>query len=162
MFYYSLEDLSHDPKLASALGEMVITWANADQALLGTMARVLNANLNFVQPAFYRLPTFEARIKFIRALISEWRAPKGFSKASIDTATSKLAKLASTRNHWIHGVWCLAEDKSETVIFDHRSPVGSPGRRKAVKAADVRNHIIAVKKRCEHLQKLIKWGDLSA
>lgn len=84
--YLSLWDLEHDQKLATALGDMVVVWTNAERVLLGTMARVLGARLNFVQPAFYRLPTFESRSKFIKALIddgtpqrvtasSEWATP---------------------------------------------------------------------------------------
>lgn len=38
--FYSLEDLSHDTKLAEALGNMVVAWADAEQRLLGTLARI--------------------------------------------------------------------------------------------------------------------------
>jgi hypothetical protein len=63
----ALRDLSHDPKLAEALGNMVVAWAYAEETLIFSLARVADINLNMALAGLHRLPTFESRIKFIRA-----------------------------------------------------------------------------------------------
>lgn len=152
--YFTLTDLSHDTDLAQALGGMVVVWAHAETVLMAMMALITGMPLNMAQDGYYRIPTFEARTKFILALLPEW-APSSVDKDVIRVAIEKLSKLAATRNHWIHGDWCVADDKSETVIFDNRLRPDSPGRRKPVKAIDVRQHCVAVSKRAEELEDLI-------
>lgn len=157
--YTALEDLSHDSNLAQALGNMVVCWAHADIVLFSTFARVTGIGLNMAMASYHRIPTFESRVKFLRALLPDWQT-KEFDKNAIDKAIGKLAKLASTRNHWVHGDWCATRDRSETVIFDHRTDPNSAGRRKPVKTADILNHCQAVKIRSAALAALIKWHDL--
>jgi hypothetical protein len=157
--FYSLEDLSHDTKLAEALGNMVVAWAYAEQRLLGTLARITGTGLNMCLAGCFRIPTFEARTKFVLALITEWRTTE-FDRENIAKAVEKLSKLASARNHWIHGDWCANRGKTITVIFNHRVPIESPERRKPVKAADVLNHCAAVRARAETLARLIRYDSL--
>jgi hypothetical protein len=159
--YTALEDLSHDPKLAEALGNMVVAWAHAEIMVFCTFARATEIGLNMAMESYYRIPTFESRIKFIRALLSEWNTAK-FDKDQIDIAVKKLSKLASARNHWVHGDWCIDKTKTKTVIFDHRATPEAKARRKPVKTADVVNHCKAVKKRAAALGKLVDWESLRA
>jgi hypothetical protein len=160
MQYFSLRNLSHDDELAIALGNMVIVWAYAELSLLGALARITGMGLNMTQSGYYRIPTFEARVKFIRALVPGWTAPDKMDKAEVDDEIDKLARLSSARNHWVHGDWCCNRDESEVVIFDHRAAPDSAQRRKPVKAADVKNHIEAVLKRADKLRSLIDWHSL--
>ena len=163
MEYTSLRDLKHDPELATALGNMVVAWAHAESTLLLTLARVTGASAHMAQAGYYRIPTFESRTKFILGLMAEWHPPPAdFSREKIIKAVEKLSKLASARNGWVHGDWCVAADKSHTVIFDHRADSESPHRRRPVKAADVRNHNEAVLKRAEELDDLILSDELLA
>jgi hypothetical protein len=157
-FAHGLRDLDHDPALAAALGNMVVAWAHAETVLLGTLARVSGSRLNMIQAGYYRIPTFEARVKFLQGLITEWNTEK-FDKSVISAAIDKLSKLASTRNHWIHGDWCLIVHTKETVIYDQRAALGSP-RCKPVKAADVASHCEAVIRRASDLNSLIDWDSL--
>ena len=157
--FHALTDLSHDPKLAEALGNMVIAWAYAEESLIGALSRISGMSLNKAQAGFYRIPTFESRIKFIRALITEWNT-KEFNTAAIDTAIDKLSHLSSARNHWEHGCWLATDDYSELYVFDMRADAESDARRKPVKAADVRNHNQAVLLRADALRALIDMGSL--
>jgi hypothetical protein len=118
--YQSLRDLSHDPELSRALGNMIVTWAHAETILIHALARVSGMTANMAQTGYYRLPTFEARTNFILALINEWDGA-GFPKNDIVTEIQKLGKLAGTRNGWVHGDWCVSKDKKETVIFRPQS-----------------------------------------
>jgi len=120
--FHALTDLSHDPKLAEALGNMVIAWAYAEESLIGALSRISGMSLNKAQAGFYRIPTFESRIKFIRALITEWNT-KEFNTAAIDTAIDKLSHLSSARNHWVHGCWLATDDYS-----DYTSLICAPTR----------------------------------
>lgn len=161
MTYRALQDLSHDPKLAEALGNMVIAWAHAEIVLFSAFARIAGIGLNMAMEAYHRIPTFESRVKFTLALLGEWKSAK-FDKDEIEKAIEKLAKLAKTRNHWVHGDWCADDARTETVIFNHRAHINSPERRKPVKAADIVNHYSAVQQRAKHLAVLIKWKELDA
>lgn len=143
MGYDDIDNLDHDPKLAEALGHMVVTWAKAETAMLNVMACVLDAHFNTATVAWYRIPTFETRTRVLLGLIGEWQ-PQKYDKDTLRTAVTKLGKLARTRNHWVHGVWCRHDEKPETVIFDFRAPNG-PKRRRPVKSADVQGHIHAVR-----------------
>jgi hypothetical protein len=153
--YISLIDLSHDTELATALGNMVVIWAHAETIMIYALARISGTGVNMAQAGYYRIPTFEARSKFILALLPEWKTTE-FDKDAIETAIVKLAKLASTRNHWVHGDWCISkDDKKVAVIFNHRAEMNSPERRKPVKANDVRQHCDAVRRRAGALANLI-------
>jgi hypothetical protein len=44
--FYTLQDLSHDPKLAAALGHMVVAWAHAEDILLSAFSRIAGIRLN--------------------------------------------------------------------------------------------------------------------
>jgi hypothetical protein len=94
----ALRDLSHDPNLAEALGNMVVAWAYAEETLIFSLARVADINLNMALAGLHRLPTFESRIKFIRALISEWKPPSGFDKEASrltpGIGRGRIAKIA--------------------------------------------------------------------
>ena len=153
--YSSLRDLSRDPDLAVAIGNMVVVWAYAETVMLSALARVSSMRLNMAMVGYYRIPTFEARTKFILSLCTEWDTSE-FDKAAIEQAIQKLAKLASTRNHWVHGDWCGSKDDKTVVIFDHRADPASLARRKVVKANDVRHHCDTVRSRADELNELIQ------
>jgi hypothetical protein len=156
MGYIDLDNLRHEPKIAESLGNMVVAWARAESVLTNTFACVVNIHLNMAIMAFSRVPTFEAKIKVVRAALTEWK-PKQYDRDAIDKAVDKLSKLARARNDWVHGVWCRdQEGRRETVIFDFRAPEAD-GRRKPVAAPDIENHIEAVKKRTADLLALVKF-----
>jgi hypothetical protein len=158
--WFTLKKLEHDPELGYALEDMVVAWAYAETILIGVLACITNSGLNIIQAGYYRIPTFEARIKFIRAMIPDWKTTK-FDKVAIDHEVEKLSSISAKRNHWIHDDWCYERDSGAIVIFDHRSEPGSPNRRKPVKAHDVLNHANTVRKRAEALAGLIKFHALS-
>jgi hypothetical protein len=161
MAYTDLTDLDHDKDLANALGNMVIVWAYAETALSAVLARVTGININMAIMGYYRIPTFEARTKFLQALISEWTTAE-YDKPAISKEVDRLMGNSAARNDWVHGVWCHDKAQSETVVFDYRRHE-EKGRRKPVKAADVRNHIEAVRKHAKELMRLVRrgemWGD---
>jgi hypothetical protein len=159
--FYALQDLSHDPKLADALGNMVIAWAHAEIVLFSALSRITGIGLNMSMAGYHRIPTFEARVKFILALIPEWKTDR-FDKDAITKAIEKLSHLSAARNQWIHGDWCADKAKTLTVIFNHRVSLDSSERRKPVKEADVRNHCEAVKGRAKALSDLIDFASLKA
>lgn len=159
--YRDLKTLKHDPDLAQALGNMVIAWAYAETILCKTLARVSDMNINMATMGFYRIPTFEARRKFIQALLLEWKKHDEYDKAAIEKEVDAISDLSGTRNDWIHGVWCFNINKmAETVIFDFRRSEHK-GRLKPVKAGDVQNHADVVVKRAKKLDDLIEGGALT-
>jgi hypothetical protein len=161
MGYNDLTHLKHNPELAQAIGHMMVAWAYAETALCCTLARISGMNINMAMMGFYRIPTFEARRKFIQSLILEWQKPGKYDKAAISKEVDGISDLSATRNDWVHGIWCLSDDlKQETVIFDMRRAEGK-GRRKEVKAADVNNHVEALLARAKRLTVLIDRASLT-
>ena len=161
MGYKDLTTLDHDPDLAKALGNLAIAWAYAESTLCCTLARISGMNINMTMMGFYRIPTFEARRKYIQALLLEWKKPGRFDKEAITKKVDAISDLSATRNDWIHGVWCFDEDKpSQTVIFDFRK-AEDKGRRKDVKGPDVQNHVNAVLRHSKELSRLINRGGLT-
>ncbi len=159
--YISIEDLSHDPKLAEALGNMIIIWSHAEIMLFSTYARITGVGLNMAMISYSRLPTFETRSKFLDSLLLEWSTSK-YDKGAIKKEIGKLAKLAATRNQWVHSDWCANQDKTQTVIFNQRLPSTSDKRKKAVKAADVIQHNKTVKSRADEIGRLVDYESLDA
>jgi hypothetical protein len=153
MQFHDLHDLNHDKDLADALGNMVIAWAYAETALSAVFARVTGININMAIMGYYRISTFEARTKFLQAVLAEWKTDQ-YDKPAITKRIDSLVGNSAARNDWVHGVWSARKDRTQTVIFDFRRPE-EKGRRKPVKATDVRNHITAVLAHAAALMKLI-------
>lgn len=151
--YYDISNLDHAPELASALGNLVVAWANAEVALAFAFAAACGINANLAHFGYYRIPTFEARTKVIRAMLLECKSTK-YDTEAIFKAVTKLNGLAKARNDWIHGIWSLDRDTNQTVTFDFRAQEHK-GRVKPVKAADVLNHVEAVRARTKELRDLL-------
>lgn len=159
--YYDLDSLDHDPKMAAALGNMVIVWACTEATLVGVLSRITGIHINMAMMGYYRIPTFDARVKFLLALLLEWQTTD-FDKNAIEHELTALSRLSLSRNHWVHGVWCCRKDKSEIVIFDFRKPPDEEdatqpktGRRAIADANDIENHVTAVRSRTKKLADLI-------
>jgi hypothetical protein len=157
--YFRIQNLDEEPELAAALGNMVIAWSYAEQALMNVMGRVTGLPLNTVLGAYYRIPTINSRMQFLLVLLEQWKMPK-FDPTAIEREIIGLAKLSATRNHWIHNEWCRGGPSKEIVQFDQRAKVDSPHRRKVIKATDVSNHNDAVLKRCRKIDQLIDVKNL--
>jgi exoribonuclease II len=154
MGYRDIDNLDHDPKLAETIGNLVVAWARAETALLNVFACTMTIHFNLATAAFYRIPTFEARTKVLLAILESWSDPK-YDPQKIAEQVTKLNRLAKTRNDWVHGVWCVDEDNPKTVVFDFRAGEESGRRNKPVKAADVENHLTAVRARITALNELV-------
>jgi hypothetical protein len=155
MGYVDLDNLNHDPSIAEALGNMVVAWAKAETQLANVFASLMRVHFNLAMAAYYRIPTFEARAKVLIGIL-ENDETKRADAAKIATQITGLMRLAKTRNHWIHGVWCNEEtDSSDTVIFDFRAPDDSDRRAKPIKAADIKNHVEAVRERIAAVNRLV-------
>ena len=134
---------------------MVVAWARAETALVHLYSYAMSNNFNMAMAAYYRIPSFEIRIKMIMAMLTHWNT-SDYDTAAIKTAIEKLAKLARTRNKWIHGTYGMNMKKPETVIYDFRADANSPERQKTMRSADVQNHINAVHRRTRALEDLFQ------
>ena len=151
--YDDLSNFNHDEKIAIALGNLIVTWAYAEATLSFCLAEVFQIEPNMAIATYYRIPTFESRVKFLLAAFPNWVPQKGLDKDEIEKAIGKLSKLAKTRNDWIHNVWCVSKKTNETVIFDYRKPLGE--RKKVIKAHDIEHHCKTVRERSFDLQRLV-------
>jgi hypothetical protein len=152
MAYVDLDNLDHDPDLASALGNMLIAWAKAETALVASLAYVAGIHFNLASVAYYRIPTFESRVKVILAMIEEWDADDQ-TRVSLTKAIKKLSSLSATRNGWVHGIWCQDETTGATVTANLRAQDNS--RITPTKSHDVNDHVRAVLRRSRDVENLI-------
>lgn len=152
--YDDLSNLDHDKRTAIALGNLIVVWAYAEATLSFCLAEVFSIDANMAIASYYRIPTFESRVKFLTAALATWKPKPGLDKDKIETAIEKLSKLAKPRNDWVHNVWCIDRATKETVIFDYRKPV-SVERRKVIKAHDIEFHCKTVRQRTTDLQSLL-------
>lgn len=141
-----LRNLNHDPELAKALGDMVVVWSNAEQSLVNVLHRMSSLPYPMAVAAYYKIPTFEARVKVIRAMLCEWKTDKYDIKA-IDRAVLKLNVLARTRNKYVHRTWLIRNLSSETYLCNYRTETEDPDRMELVNVSVVRNHVSAVERR---------------
>jgi hypothetical protein len=157
--YDDISDVDHDPELAAALGNVMVVWAFAETALVLALSRVTGVSVIRATRSYYRIPTFESRVKFIRALLEGWSHP-AFDNAAIDDAISKISSLSGTRNKWVHGVWVKRTDSNVTAVFNYRAPDDHQDRVKPVKAHDVSLHCETVRKRARDLLMWVNWTTL--
>jgi len=68
-----IDCMDHDPDLAHALWNMIVAWSRAETSLVNTFATISGMHFNIATIAYYRIPTFEARVKVIQAMLTEWR-----------------------------------------------------------------------------------------
>ena len=144
MTFDDLDNLDHDPKLAAALGNMVVAWARAETALVKAYALVAKIHYNLAASAYYRIPTFESRVKVLLALIEEQQETVD-RREELAKAVEKLAKLSSARNRWVHGLWIVERGTDHTLVIPMREPV-STRRGRQIKTHDVEDHVSAVRR----------------
>lgn len=150
MTFDDLDNLDHDPGLAAALGNMVVAWARAETALVKAYALVAKIHYNLAASAYYRIPTFESRVKVLLALIEEQQDTVD-RREELAKAVEKLAKLSSARNKWVHGLWMVERGTDHTFVIPMREPA-STRRGRQIKAHDVEDHVSAVRRRTTDLE----------
>lgn len=150
--FVDIKDLDSDPDIATALGNMVVAWASAESAILYVMCAICNMHANQAHHGYYRIPTFEARVKFLQGMIPVWTTPK-YDKVAISEAIEAIRRLSDTRNSWIHGIWSK-KTTGQVVVFNFRAPEDK-GRNKPVKAHDINLHVSTLKERTKALRALL-------
>lgn len=136
--FTDINSLKSHPDVAMALGEMVIAWANAETAIMFSMCAVCGVSTDMAHFGYYRIPTFEARVKFITAMIPQWETTR-YNKEAIAKAIDQISGLSLTRNNWVHGVWSEDNTTKGLVVFNFRARENK-GRNKPVKAHDINDH----------------------
>jgi hypothetical protein len=156
-----LDDLRAHTELAQALGSMIVAWSSAERALLDALQLVSGLSPIAAHTMYFRMPTFETRVKVIQAMLEQWLPPDpreddpakatGLSRDSIEEFRvmiardiAKLSKLSITRNGWVHASWTCSIRDGSVAVLDYREKLDSPKRRRPIKAEDVMNHIQAV------------------
>jgi hypothetical protein len=154
--YNDIDNLDHDAEIATALGNMVVAWAKAETILCYTFARVFEIHPNRAFDGFYRIPTFEARVKVILGMVPDWQTTQ-YDKHSIRKLIEKISAQSEARNTWIHGVWCKDKHGDETVIFRFRKPEHSPERKMIIRVQDIKNHTASLRETVTNLAKAVGY-----
>jgi len=72
--YTLMHNLDHDKDVAIALGNMVVAWSYAETMMVDCIKKITRVSPQMAHTAYYRIPTFESRTKFILAIIYYWKA----------------------------------------------------------------------------------------
>jgi hypothetical protein len=144
--YTPARNLDHAPKIAKALGDMVVAWSSAEKTLITVLQVITGADYGTCAVTYYSVPAFDGRVRLIKNLLSVECAQTPAVDALLK-AIEGLRGLSGTRNSYIHGDWGVSLDNKETVIFDHMELPDTPGRRKVIKENDIAVHAQAVGRR---------------
>lgn len=154
--YLDIDNLAHAPRIAEALGNVMIAWAKAETMLSWAFARVFEIHPNRAFHGFYRIPTFEARIKVIIGMLDQWETTI-YDKARIADVIGRISQKSLTRNAWVHGIWCKNMRSDETVIFRFREPEGLGRRITPIRIADIENHLAALRADITELAEAVHY-----
>lgn len=92
--YYDIDDLlDYDSTLAVALGNMVVAWARAETILVFAFSAICGIKTDMATLGYYRIPSFEARVKVLRAMISEWQTRSTIRTPLIEPLSGSTALL---------------------------------------------------------------------
>ncbi|MFO1090601.1 MAG: hypothetical protein U1E46_13595 [Hyphomicrobiales bacterium] len=151
-----LADLNHDKPLAEALGQMVVAWSNAEQALVSVKALLSHSHsYPEVQEAYYRDFSFKKRIGNLREEVLAWTG-QGYDKAALLAAIDGLQGAAGTRNRFVHGTWLWQNGSGITYVTDHRKDTGEPDRLTPINAFDIEHHVQEVRRNAETIWALLR------
>ena len=120
---------------------MVVAWANAESALLWALSHAAQIDANLTLTMYYRIPTFEARTKVIRAILQDDDC-KLKNREAIDEVVERLSKLSRARNNWIHGAY-FSDDKN-IVTVDSRVRHDPPSRSNSIKTTAILHTVATV------------------
>lgn len=121
MAYKDLSQLGDHPDIAQALGNMIVAWSYAETAIQFALASVCGMPVNQAMMGYYRIPTFEARVKVIQAMIPEWKTDK-HDKEAIAKTIASISGLAATRNGWVHNIWAIDTTTGGAAVINLRVP----------------------------------------
>ena len=139
--YIEMDDLSHDPQIATALGNLIVAWSGAEMMLGICMSQVFNVEENMALDSFFLIPTFESRTKFLSMAIVGWENPKKIDKEKLTAIIDRYSTLSAQRNSWVHNSWCKHHKTDRTVVVSHRK---RQDRVKIINAHSITQHNKAV------------------
>ena len=157
--FHGKKDLSDDRELAAALGDMLVAWSNAEDALQNVFKLMTDMSWEMIQAGYFAIPTLRSRAEFLKSMLKEWEQDT-YDADEISRQIDKLYRLAKTRNDWVHGQYAGRNFSGGTVIFDMKEERGSNKRLRNMKTSDVRSHVDAVQKRADKIRELVtppKW-----
>lgn len=151
-FYSPIRSSAKAPTLATALGDMMLAWTEAEHAQSLAFAVMLNTSLYKATRLYQKLPNFRSRTQALFALIE---LHPEFD--SIRPSVSGLSSLSKTRNDWVHGNFIQSWETPDDIrAINLDENLESPKRSKPIKAADIHNHAEAVRVRATALETTIR------
>jgi hypothetical protein len=134
--------------LATALGDMILAWTQAEEEQTRAMAAMLDIDINDALRFYQNFPNFRSRTQMLYTLLDIYPAYETIRKE-----VAGLGKPSKTRNRYIHGGYIQSPlDHSQIVSINYAEPDEGDSRAKPVKAEDVTGHAEAVRLRANNLR----------
>jgi hypothetical protein len=138
--FYPIFSAYESPDLASALGDMVLAWAGAEEKQVFLFSQILNITANRAERLYQEYSNFRSRTHALETLIE---LHPNF--ASTKPLVSKLSALSMTRNLYVHGMFLQSRDSSEIRLCNLGASESSHKRIRPTKPHDIIQHANAVR-----------------
>jgi hypothetical protein len=145
--YHPVTSHEQHPKLAAAIGDVILAWTEAENAQVGLFAAMLNIPHAKASRLYQKLPNYRSRTQALCALVD---LDSGF--AELKTFVLKLSGLSKKRNNFIHGLYIEQWGGGDLRLVDLDEPSESPKRSGPTKPNDIHQHAQAVRKCVEEFR----------
>ena len=143
MIYRSIWSASDDKELATAIGDVILAWTQAEYDLVAMLAAMLDIPFNRASQLYHKIPNFRGRTQALYALMA---CTDGFEQ--FRPFIAKLSKLSKTRNEIVHGAFIRAYEGKEIRRIRLDEPSQSDNRSVPTKAHDIFQHADTVRATC--------------
>ena len=143
MIYHPIWSATDDQELATAIGDVILAWTQAEYDLVAMLAAMLDIPFNRASQLYHKIPNFRGRVQALYALMA---CTDGFEQ--LRPFIAKLSSLSKTRNAIVHGAFIRAHDGSEIRRVRLDEPTQNDNRSVVTKAHDIHQHADTVRANC--------------
>lgn len=139
---------AENPELASAIGDVILAWTQAEWELVGMMAAMLGVSHTKASSLYHQISNFHGRTQALYALVE---TSEGFD--GLKPFIAKFSKLSKRRNEIVHGLYIseFGTDKLYRAKMDESHD--HPRRSVQTKPNDIAQHAQRVREECERLRR---------
>ena len=143
MIYRPIWSASDNQDLATAIGDVILAWTQAEYDLVAMLAAMLDIPMNRASQLYHKIPNFRGRVQVLYTLMACTDVFEQFRPF-----ISKLSSLSKTRNAIVHGAFIRAVEGLEIRRVRLDEPSESDNRSAVTKAHDIRQHADTVRATC--------------
>lgn len=138
--YRPIQSAEDHPSLATAIGDVILAWTEAESIQVAMLAAMLNVPHHKGSQLYHQIPNFRARTKTLYAMAT---VTEGFDE--LTPFIARFSRLSKTRNEIVHGAFIQEWGGTELRRVRLDEPIGSKNRSIITKPNDIKQHADAVR-----------------